>query len=312
MNTNRVTFEILINDVFSNIDCKNLIVPNKNKNLLSVINDFEDGKWRHSKFDKFIWDNIAQTALSAKERECLVANSYSELVDSAKNLRLTDSEKDEIGKGSELAEIILYGIMKDYYNALPVVPKIFYKQNSQDNAKGADSVHIVIEENDDFSIWFGEAKFYKSIEDARLSSIIDSIGNSLKTDKLKKENSIIRNVNDIDTLDVEKGLKIKIKDSLKNTESIDYLKPKIHIPIFILHECEVTNGTLKKTEVYKAKIINLHKERAVSFFKKQIKKLSKTVFKYEDIRFHLILFPVPNKDQIVNRFLETVEFFKKS
>ncbi|MHB8127214.1 MAG: HamA C-terminal domain-containing protein [Desulfitobacteriaceae bacterium] len=311
MNTNGFTFEILINDALSNIDCKNLVVPNKNKNLLSIINDFEDGKWRHSKFDSFIWDNIAQTALSAKERNCLVANSYSELVASAKNLRLIDSEKDEIGKGSELAEIILYGIMKDYYNALPVVPKIFYKQNSQDNAKGADSVHIVIEEND-FSIWFGEAKFYKSIEDARLSSILDSIGNSLKTDKLKKENSIIRNVNDIDTLDIKKNLKAKIKDSLKNTKSIDYLKPKIHIPIFILHECEATNSCLEISEEYKTNIINFHKERAVSFFKKQIKKLATIVFKYEDIRFHLILFPIPNKNHIVNRFLEKVEFFKKS
>ncbi len=311
MDTNRFHFEIIVNEVFTNIDCENLIMPNKNKNLLSMINDFEDGKWRHSKFDSFIWNNIAQTALSARERECLVAKSYNELVESAKNLRLTDSENDEIGKGSELAEIILYGIMKDYYNALPVVPKIFYKQNSQDNAKGADSVHIVIEDND-FSIWFGEAKFYKGIEDTRLYSIINSIGNSLETDKLKKENSIIRNVNDIDTLEIEKSLKNKIKDSLKNTESIDYLKPKIHIPIFILHECEITNSCSKMSEEYKESIINFHKERSISFFKKQISKLSKNVFKYDDIKFHLILFPVPNKNQIVNRFLKQVKFFKSS
>ncbi|SPX12645.1 Domain of uncharacterised function (DUF1837) [Escherichia coli] len=38
---------------------------------------------------------------------------------------------------------------------------------------------------------FGEAKFYNSIEDARLSSIINSVGDALRTDKLRKENSII-------------------------------------------------------------------------------------------------------------------------
>jgi len=300
---NEFKFDILLNESLFNI--------NPNKHILSIVNDFEDGKWRDSKFDSYIWDNIAQTALSEKERKCLVRDSYSELVASAKNLRLTDSENDEKSKGSELAEIILYGIMKDYYNALPVVPKIFYKQNTQDYAKGADSVHIVIEDND-FSLWFGEAKFYDSIENARLSSIIESIRNSLKSDKIKKENSIIRNVNDIDNLNIKPNIKDAIKESLKNTESIDFLKPKIHIPIFILHECEKTKKCTEFSTDYKTEIINFHKERAITFFKKQADKLSTEIFKYEEIKFHLILFPVPEKKPIVERFLQKTIFFKNT
>lgn len=155
-------FNILIDDSFVNICTDGTLSPIDNKYILSLINDFEDGEWRYSKFQNFIWDNIAETSLSQKEREKLITQSHSTLVAAAKNLRLTDT--DEIGSGSELAEIILYGIMKRYYHALPIVPKIFYKQNSQDNAKGADSVHIVIENDNDFSLWFGEAKFYNSIE----------------------------------------------------------------------------------------------------------------------------------------------------
>src|SRR5690606_24289083 len=140
--------------------------PAENKTVLSLANDFEDGNWRLKKFEHFVWDNIALTALSARERSNLAGKNSSILYEAAKNLRLTDKEGD-LGRGSELAEIVLYGIMHDYYKALPVVPKIFYKQNTQDNAKGADSVHIVLEEDNDFSLWFGEAKFYTSIEDAR-------------------------------------------------------------------------------------------------------------------------------------------------
>jgi Cap4 SAVED domain len=106
-------------------------------------------------------------------------------------------------KGSELAEIVLYGIMRHKYGALPVVPKIFYKQNTQDNAKGADSVHIVLNPDEDFSLWFGEAKFYSSIEDARLGSIIESVKTSLGTEKLKKENAIIVNLPELDHLNIE-------------------------------------------------------------------------------------------------------------
>ncbi|MFZ3169021.1 MAG: Hachiman antiphage defense system protein HamA [Candidatus Methanoperedens sp.] len=123
-----IEFEILIDEAFVNINTNKNLDPIDNKRVLSLINDFEDGEWRYSKFQKFVWDNISETSLSYKERESLIVKPHSSLVASAKNIRLTDKEED-IGKGSELAEIVLYGIMKHYYNALPVVPKIFYKQN---------------------------------------------------------------------------------------------------------------------------------------------------------------------------------------
>jgi len=179
----QIDFEIIVDEAFSNINTDNTLTAINNKSVLSMINDFEDGKWRYNKFQSFIWDNIAETSLSFKERESLINHSL--LTSAAQNLRLTDKD-DDISRGSELAEIVLYGIMKYHYKALPVVPKIFYKQNAQDNAKGADSVHIVIENENDFSIWFGEAKFYNSIENARLGEIVQSVGNSLLTNKIKK------------------------------------------------------------------------------------------------------------------------------
>ncbi len=232
-------FEIIINSSFAEINSDNSITPIDNKSVFSLINNFEDTHWRYNHFQNFIWDNIAETSLSLKERESLVNNHHSLLTYAARNLRLSDKDGD-ISKGSEIAEIILYAIMKHYFNALPVVPKIFYKQNAQDNAKGADSVHIVIEGGDDFSIWFGEAKFYNSIEDARLGEIITSVENSLSTEKLKKENSIITNVSDLDILIGDESLRNKIKASLSPRESIDLIKPKLHIPILLLHECEIT------------------------------------------------------------------------
>lgn len=299
-------FEILVDDSLSNLCVNGNLEHADNKSLLSMVNGFEDGEWRYSRFQNFIWDNIAETSLSFKERECLVNHSL--LTASAKNLRLTDKEKD-ISKGSELAEIALYGVMKHHFNALPVVPKIFYKQNPQDNAKGADSVHVVVEGND-FSLWFGEAKFYNSIEDARLSSIITSVDNSLKTDKLKKENSIITNVNDFDCMIDDVELKNRIKSALDNKTSIDELKPRIHVPIFILHECEITQSQAVLNDEYKSCIADYHIERASKFFEKQIKSLKK-VFMYAEIKFHIILFPVPDKDLIVNKFVKNVEYYKE-
>lgn len=302
-------FEILVDDQYLNLIKDTTLTPVGNKSVLSLANDFEDDKWRREKFENFIWDNIALTALSAKERDKLTGKSGSTLREAAKNLRLTDKEGD-IGQGSELAEIVLYGIMRHYYGALPVVPKIFYKQNSQDPAKGADSVHIVLEGDDDFSLWFGEAKFYNSIDNTRLSSVVESVGNSLKTEKLKKENSIITNTTDIEQLVKNKDLVAKIKLALSPDNSMDGIKPRLHIPILLLHECSITAGSSEMDDDYRQKVVDYHLDRATAYFKKQISTLSNEVTKYSSIKFHIILLPVPNKMELVERFSNAVGFHK--
>lgn len=301
-----VAFEILLDDSLSNVTEVSALKAAANKALLSLINDFEDGNWRYPKFRNFLWDNIAETALSAKERASLVNQNHSSLVAAAKNLRLTD--KDKIGSGSEIAEVFLYGVMKDHFNAQPVVPKIFYKQNAQDNAKGADSVHIVVE-GDDFTLWFGEAKFYNSIEDTRLDEVVQSVYNALASDKLKKENTIITSISDIDNLNIPTDVIARIKSALEPKESLDSIKSRIRIPILLLHECEITSKQGVLTKEYKDEILNFHKARAEAYFSKQIKKAS-SVHMYGDIKFHIILFPVPNKSQIVKEFVESVAYYK--
>ncbi|MBB3149774.1 hypothetical protein FHS21_006228 [Phyllobacterium trifolii] len=304
--TTKIAFETLIDDSLSNISTLDQFKSVLNKKIVSVINEFEDGAWRYSKFQHYLWDNIVQTALSQRERAALVGKGHTALVEAAKNLRLTD--KDELGQGSEIAEIFLYGVMKDHFGALPVVPKIFYKQNNQDNAKGADSVHIVIKD-DDFTLWFGEAKFYNSIADGRLDSIVKSVLETLGTDKLKKENSIVTNVSDILHLPIPSDLKERIISSIRPRESIDNIKSKINVPIMVLHECEITASHAEMSMRYRESIGEHHTQRAEAYFAKQMTR-SSSVFKYSEIVFHLILFPVPNKSKIVKAFIEGVQFYK--
>jgi hypothetical protein len=101
-------FEVLINEVFVNIDINNLDIVD-NKHVFSLINDFESGKWRQDKFQEYIWNNIAETALSKEERKNLVEEPASILKKSAKNLRISEDS----GKGSELCEIgiLIFGFI---------------------------------------------------------------------------------------------------------------------------------------------------------------------------------------------------------
>lgn len=306
-----INFEILINDVISVLTEDELLASVSNKKVFSLINDFENGGWRYDKFEKFVWNNIKETALSYRERQALIFEGEdSILTESAKNLRLSESE-DDIGRGSEIAEIVLYGIMKKYYNALPVVPKIFYKQNTQDNAKGSDSVHIVLEGEDSFSLWLGESKFYNSIENARLDAILQSVKESLTLKKLKKENSIITNVSDItDFEEISDDLRNKILQSLSQEESIDTIKPILNIPILLLYECSITGSTTHLTDEYRTQIKEHHKDRAVEYFKKQLNACSTEIDLYSEIKFHIILFPVAEKKKIVDKFISKAQIFR--
>ncbi|WLF96467.1 DUF1837 domain-containing protein [Brucella intermedia] len=302
----KVKFDIFIDDTLSNVTSVAQLKAALNTRLLSYVNDFEDGEWCYQDFQNFIWDNIAQTALSERERVALIDQNFTALLAAAKNLRLTDTDK--VGEGSEIAEIFLYGLMREHFKALPVVPKIFYKQNSQDNAKGADSVHIVVD-GDDFTLWFGEAKFYNSIADSRLDKVVNSVYEALSTTKLKKENSIITNVNDLDLLPIDVTLKENIKAALSPHHSIDKIKPRIHVPILLIHECKITSAATDLTSEYRQAIIDYHRNRAETYFAKQLAK-AHTVHKYEDITFHAILVPVPDKNLIVKAFTKQVKQFK--
>ncbi len=113
-------FDVIIDSSLQEID--ETLSPRQH--FISMSNTFESGKWRESSFIDFLMNNLMLTALSAEERNKMVAdNPFSAVKEAAKNLRFS-SEKDN-GKGGEIAEILLYGIMKRYFNALPVVPKIF-------------------------------------------------------------------------------------------------------------------------------------------------------------------------------------------
>lgn len=284
------------------------------REVLSIANDFSDNKWQFQKFQNFIFNNMAQTALSKKERDNIIDNSYGTLIESAKKLRLLDKKNNSTDtEGSELAEILLYGIMHHHYKALPVVPKIFNKQNSNDNAKGADSVHIVLEENE-FSIWYGEAKFYNSIEDPRLYEIVNSVLNILSDSAFNTENRILSNSNDLkEYLKDHTDLFNKIIGILDTDEPIDYVKARLNIPILLLHECKITSKQKENTDEYVEQILNYQKEKVQSFYQKLYNKAIKDndkvkpIINFDKIKFHFIFFPIPDKNTIISNFLTRAE-----
>ena len=46
-------FEVIVNDFFENLKQDITITQTNNKRVVGILNDYEDGKWRYDKFQKF-------------------------------------------------------------------------------------------------------------------------------------------------------------------------------------------------------------------------------------------------------------------
>jgi hypothetical protein len=306
-NGQKLSFDVFIDDLFLNLGYSDDLTTNK-KSLLSLINGFEDGRWMANKFSSFIWNNIKETALNQEERNALLEEEDTVLERSAKNLRLLNDDEDN--DGGEIGEILLYGVMKKYYGALPIVPKIFYKQNTNDYAKGADSVHIVLDGINDYTLWLGESKFYNSLSSSRLDKIVSSVLGLLNSEKLKKELSIVTSLKDLDLCVHDEEVRNKIKSDLKNGISLDEIKKHLHVPILLLHECPITFATKSIDDTYKANLVANHLDLAKKYMQKQDTILKSKIWKYDEISFHLILFPVPLKSDVITPFFSKAKLYK--
>lgn len=205
--------------------------------------------------------------------------------------------------------------MQEYYKAFPVIAKIFYKQNRNDNVKGADSIHITLDDKNKFEFWYGEAKFFTELNNKNFTNLMTSIQDLLDTEKLKKENIAVINSTDLRHIleninqseEVYNSILSNITKFLQG--SIDDFKTILHVPIVILYQCDITAKNERKTQEYLDKIKTKHKSIAKKYFSEYHATIK--ISYIEEIKFHLILFPVPDKQKIIEIHKDNIEHFQR-
>lgn len=297
------SFDIIINiqlmDLYEEYEEKeNFKYDIKYSSVLGIINKYINGEWNLKHFCTFFEDNIIFSALSKEELDALYKpkTKLKKSFDNLKEIKKQDNDNIEITDG-EIGEIFLYGIMHEYYDAINLVPKIFYKQNKNDNVKGADSVHITITDKE-IGVWFGEAKFYLDIKNAIIQAV--SSITEFFTKLIKKELSISYTHLKYYENSIDENILKELK-YLLNGVNIDELKEYLHVPILILYEEDELKFLKSKKDVIEGNICNILRDNAMNLLKKQIKEFrDNEIFKYDSIKFHIIFFTILNKAEILN------------
>ena len=139
------------------------------------------------KFDKLIEilsEHITHYCFSVSKRENKSESEKNRLYREARDLFR------KLSKTGELGEMILWFLLESVLQAPQVVAKMDLKTNRNDEVKGADGLHVKV--NDGIlEVFFGEAKLYKDFNSA-LNRAFGSIKNFYDNkDQIKREYNLI-------------------------------------------------------------------------------------------------------------------------
>jgi Cap4 SAVED domain len=244
---------------------------------------FELQAWRCVPFAEHLMEWLPEYALPEDELNVTHANIYVKLKQAA--LRVYTSEKYK--KRGEAGEITLHAVCRDYFDTLPISPRVFYKSASNDVVKAFDMVHARFPEAGGVELWLGESKLYADTKQA-VTEALKSVKEHLERGFLKQQKLLI-------------GPQIP-KGTPRYQELLDLFEPQSSLDRFISASVFVIGilstspacGTAQKfDDAYKAA---LAKEFSVLRDKLSESGLTKS------IRIVLLYIPLADKESFVAAF----------
>jgi hypothetical protein len=192
--------------------------------------DYEDRQYRDLDLAKLILKAVPLFALTQEEYRYCIENELSEMQSKAWS-RISKAVRT---KKCDYGEILLFLLLKFFYNNQQVVTKIRLKTNDNEQIKGYDCANFTIE-NGKVVLWLGEVKFYKYFSKA-VDDIIEELMRHTQHLYIKKELKIL-NLNC--EINKDNEFSEEIEDIISRRTSLD--KVKIIFPALITYNSAFIN-----------------------------------------------------------------------
>jgi len=225
-------------------------------------------------------------------------------IDSFKNARdiylrddteIEDDIEDKFLRRGEFGELILHLLLRDFYNTIPLLSKIHFKDTRGHAVHGFDSVHIQPSNN---SLWLGESKLYKSGKNG-VKALVQDIKEHFNTDYLNSEFALVsKKIKYFDNIpQKDKWLKLISKENtLSNQLSA------INIPLLCTYNSELLGDSS----------IDELSQDFIDIYTKEMRELKAYFDEKNDhplksrLNIILILFPVQDKKELVKGLHENL------
>jgi len=243
---------------------------------------YESGNWRCDAFAEHLLEWLPEFALSLEELNSLSPGNALRFIRKASQL-VYQTEK--YGRRGEFGEILLHIAIRQIYNSIPAITKIYWKDSVNSTVKGFDSVHVV-PNGELLELWLGEVKFYEDGKKA-IKEVASEIIAHTKADYLRNEFLLITN-----KLDKQSPFYEKLSQLLDKNTSLDKIFSQTCIPILVTYDSNAIKVCSKSDDVYKTQLSVEIQNLQDEFNKKSPKG---TI----PIKLHLFFIPIHTKKEFI-------------
>jgi hypothetical protein len=230
---------------------------------------------------------LPEFALSYTERKSFGPNTAVRLIRAAARI-IYNSEK--FRNRGEFGELLLHIAIRQVFQTLPAISKIYYKDSANVTVKGFDAVHVIVSEST-LELWIGESKFYDNISGA-IADVVEELQLHTQTDYLRREFAAI-----VNKIDSRWPHATRLKKLLDPNTSLDMVFDATCIPVLLTYDSEAVNAHESITTEY------------VSAFTAEVKRHHATFCskKLPTVRVHLFLLPLKCKKDLIAQLDEELK-----
>lgn len=259
--------------------------------ITGLCGGYELKQWRYEQFANWLFDNhLLDFALTHSDLDKINRYTAIERIRvAAKNI----FQSGNLNRG-EFGELILHGIIKEAYDTIPAISKIYFKDGPNETVKGFDAVHIV-SDYDGLELWLGEVKFYNEIKRA-VTDVTAEIEAHFQMDYLKKEFAAITNKIEKTFPHYDKLVKL-----LDPNTSLDDVFKCICVPVLLTYDSDLV---LKHREFNDAYLEEMLPE-IEAYHKLFLSKLNCPV------KVHLFLLPLEAKASLSQTLLDKLTAWQR-
>jgi hypothetical protein len=257
---------------------------------LALCAGFERGEWRNDQFADHVMEWLPEFALNHSELNEIGHHNAMRMIKKAAKI-VYQTEK--YGSRGEFGEILLHIAIRQMYQTIPAVSKIYYKSAVNETVKGFDAVHVVRKDNS-LELWIGETKFYENVTKA-IYEVSKEIVDHLETDYLRTEFILIRNKVDPSWPEAD-----ALKALLKENVSLDNIFERACIPVLLTYDSHTVHSSSKADSNY---INNIRIEMSKAYAKMREKLNTEYKDRFAEtlpITVHVILIPLKEKKKLLD------------
>lgn len=257
---------------------------------LALCAGFERGEWRNNQLADHVMEWLPEFALNHSE---LNEMGHHNAVRMTKKAAKIVYQTEKYGLRGEFGEILLHIAIRQIYETIPAVSKIYYKSSVNKTVEGFDAVHVV-RKDDELELWIGETKFYNDVGRA-INDVCTEIVDHLETDYLRAEFLLIKN-----KIDPSWPEASSLKALLKESVSLDDVFQRACIPVLLTYESNVVQNSSKANQKYiddiRTEVSHAYKKMRAKLKKEYEARFSEAL----PLTVHVILIPLKEKKALIS------------